>query len=71
MTITSLGTQRCTGLVTPAVHPPTIFTGKLTFRCKSQPTQLGISKPSKEHSSGSPEVLNQNLRQIGPGVPEL
>ena len=47
------------------------FTGKLNFRYKSQPTQLKISKPSLEHSRKSPEFPNQNLMQIGPGVPEL
>ena len=44
---------------------------ELNFRYLSQPTQLRISKPCSEHSHGSPEFSNQNLRQIGPGVPEL
>ena len=35
------------------------------------PNQFRISKPGKEHPLGSPEFPNQNLRQIGPGVPEL
>ena len=43
---TSLGTQRCTGysilIDTLAVSP--IFTGKLTFRFKSRPTQLKSQK---------------------------
>jgi len=32
---------------------------------------LRISKPSWEHSRGSPEFSHQSLRQIGPWVPEL
>ena len=38
---------------------------------KSIPTQLRISKPSKEHSRGSTKIPNLNLRRIGPGVSEL
>ena len=33
--------------------------------------QLRISKPSYEHFRGLYEFPNQNLSQIGPGVPEL
>ena len=38
---------------------------------KSRPTQLKISKPSKEHFRGSLEFPNQNWRKIGPVVNEL
>ena len=47
------------------------FTEKLNFTNKSRLTQLRISNPSIEHSRGSPEFLNQNLRQIGSVVSEL
>jgi len=71
--VTSLGTQRCTGhswlIVTPAVYPH--FYMETNFSLKNRPTQFRISNPIKEHSRDSPEVPNQNLRQIGPGVSEL
>ena len=38
------------------------------FPFKSRPTQLRISN---QHSRGSPEFPNKNLRQIGLGVHEL
>ena len=60
---TSLGTQRCQcclKLLRPFTRTWTIF-----------PTQLRILKPSYEHSRGSPELPNQSLRQIGPGVSNL
>ena len=38
---------------------------------ESGPNQVRISKPSSEHSRGSPKFPNQNLRQIGQGVPQL
>ena len=61
-----------THLVTPAIFQNwVVFTEKLNFRYKSGPTQLRISKPSVEHSHGSPEFPDQNLRQISPGVPEF
>ena len=57
---------------TPARYPQFVdFTGKLNFWNKSRSTQLRISKPSKEHSCGSPKFPNQNFRQIGEGVSEL
>ena len=31
------------------------------------PTQLSVSKPSWQHSHGSPKFPNKNLSQIGPG----
>ena len=45
----SLETQCCTGyslLFPPFTRTETNFTGKITFRFKSQPTQLRISKPN-------------------------
>ena len=59
-------------LVTPAVYPHLDdFTGKLNFRYQSRSTQLRILKPSLEHSRGSSEFPNKNLRQIRQGVSEL
>ena len=67
---TSLGTQRCPGIsVTSAVYPHLVdLTGKQKFLNKSRPTKL---KSNKKHFRSSPEFLNKNERQIGPGVPEL
>ena len=41
------------------------------FLFLSELTHLRNSNPRYKHSRGSPEVPNQNLRQIGPGVQEL
>ena len=58
--------------VTPAVYPHSNdFTGKLNLRYLSPPIQLRILKLIYEHSCRSLEFSNQNLGQIGPGVPEL
>ena len=38
------------------------------FLDKSRPTHRRISKPSEEHSRGSAEFPNQNLRQMRPGI---
>ena len=34
-------------------------------------SKFSLLKPSYKHSRGSSEFLNQNLKQIGLGVPEL
>ena len=47
------------------------FTSIQNISYLSRLTQLRILKPSREHSRGSPGSSNQNLRQIGSGVPEL
>ena len=55
-----------TYIVTTAVYPQLDdFTGKLTFRYKIRPTQLKSQNQAIEHSRGSPEDPNQNLRQTG------
>ena len=43
---------------------------KCGLDCKKKSTQLIFSKPENSRSS-LPEFPNQNLRQIGQGVPEL
>ena len=70
---TSLGTQRCQGYLKllarclPALD--TILPGNLLFAIKIDP--LNLESPYQEHSSGSREFPNQNLRQIGTGVHQL
>ena len=59
----SLSVYKCEVLVlivAPTVYPNLVLN-----------YELRISKPSWEQSHGSSELSNQNLRQIGPGVPEL
>ena len=57
-------------IVSPTVYPPLVVNYNCCyFSVKSGPTQLRIS--SIEHSRGFLEFPNPNLRQIGPGVPEL
>ena len=64
-------------IVSPSEYAPPLSSScrKITilaiFTDKSRPTQFRILKPSKENSRESPEFPNQNLRQIGEGVPEL
>ena len=53
-------------IVSPAVYAPLVVNNDFCYYSdKRRPDQLRISKPS------SPEIPNQNLRQIGPGVPEF
>ena len=52
-------------IVSPAVYAPLVVNNDFCYYSdKRRPDQLRISKPS------SPEIPNQNLRQIGPGVPD-
>ena len=43
--------------------PALDFNGKLNFCYKSRSTQLRLSNLIQEHSRGSPELTNQNLRK--------
>ena len=55
----------------PTIYPSFVVNYDINyFPFKRGPTQLIISN-SYEHYRGSPELPNQNLRQIGPGLPEL
>ena len=62
-----MGTQRCTGYSRRLPALERYYRGKHVRSIKVDPLMLRISKPS----CGAPEVSNQNLKQISPGIPEL